>query len=389
LEDNRSDQRLSGDERISGEASTTAAINSSDRGCDCGGTGECKCSRKGQCECGSTECSCGQRKGPDLKGPERTPEPEYVYAVGKLGVGFLNRTNRAFLQDVGGRLDDSSANLLNPDNVVDLCNYLSDPSKSAPSNPGYRQFVALRQNIIWTLEVDEEPLYAIQPMGAYAADTYAVLLSFLQEQVIGVTPPSSSGGERDTASSGGQEGSKVEKAEAIVVPGYIVRNATVSLYRFGKSVPVISPALAGMHNWSIKYLVAAAKDAIERAGSSLSLPSDDDMTNFAQILADQYRNFGLAPADRARNFVASHIAEPLRIFAQWMARGMVLDGIDVRPSDIRPAGTDRWDVVLRFFDPSNQLGVAVTEVPIIVDVNYVIPDIVNIGPTRRRSMRVV
>lgn len=345
---------------------TGPAIVSS--GCDCGGGGttDCKCSDKTQCTCGTKgDCSCAEREHP-------SESLQYVYAVGRIGVDFFNRGNLEYLVNSSG---------FNPEDLVTLHNYLV---AMPPSDPGYRQRIATSQNVIWTVEVDGEPIYAIQPTGAFARDTYEVLLSFLRDQVIGSSEPSAS---KDKKKPEGQ------KAEVVAIPGLVI-GSTV-LYRAGKTVPLVSPALVGMHNWSVGYLIAAATAYISEynsrvpEGRRITLPEETEIENFAQILADQYRNFGMAPSDRARNFVASHLADPIRILAEWMAKGMVLDEIRVQPSDMRPAGTDRWDVVLRFFDPRNQLGVAATEVPIVVDVNYLVPNIVNIGPARRRSMRVI
>ncbi|MCC8953122.1 hypothetical protein H8B02_06465 [Bradyrhizobium sp. Pear77] len=331
------------------------------QGCDCNGTKECTCGGQGS-------CSCGKRDQPV------SLVPQHVYAIGRLGADFLNPTNRAFIQD----LADQPPKLANPDDRSALSGYLLDQRRRATQDPGYLQNIARAENIIWTLEIDEEPVYAIRPNGAYARETYELLISFLQEQ------------ERGSPES--EHSEHLIKAEVVAIPGILT--GTTVLYRAGKTVPVITPSLAGMYNWSIKYLVEAAARYIEATNEQLDeehrvgLPPRDAINNFAAVLSDQYRNLGLSPAERARNFVATNLVEPLKVFAEWMSRGMVLDAIDVRPSDIRPTSTDRWDVVLRFFDPRDQLGVAVTEVPIVVDVNYVVPNIVRVGTTRRRSLRV-
>jgi len=158
-------------------------------------------------------------------------------------------------------------------------------------------------------------------------------------------------------------------------------------------VPAIRPAPAGMYNWTIQSLITEAENAIKTynatSGDPIQLPPYEDFRNFVDILMAELRNNGRDPRDRARNFVATDIAEALQIFAEQAALGRALDRVYVQPSAVRPEGTDRWDVVFTFFDPNNQLGSSVTEYPMTVDVNYVVPSIVSSGPARRRSMRVV
>ncbi|MGO7210899.1 hypothetical protein ACCS75_07310 [Rhizobium ruizarguesonis] len=346
-------------------ASSRFTIKPLDCGCGCGGSGAC-------CKTISTVPA------------KAYPLGEFVYPVGRLGIDYLSKTNRDYVRDV--------PDLPNPDDKRALVMYL-----------WYNHFKS--ENIVWTLTVEDEPVYVIEPDGAFASEIYGLLVRFLAQQEIDPEWVKPTDGEEEAGEEGTEENSKSRRskppkdkpqlppmlAERVVIPGVIV--GTRTLYFAGKQVPSIRPAPAGMYNWNIKELILEATKSLDLINASranqIQLPTYDDFKNFVDIMMAELRNDGHDARDRARNFVATDIAEALHIFAEQAALGRALDRVSVQPSAVRPEGTDRWDVVFTFFDPNDQLGSSVTEYPVTVDVNYVVPSIVSSGPARRRSMRVV
>jgi len=104
------------------------------------------------------------------------------------------------------------------------------------------------ERLTWTLEVDDEPIYAIEPSGAFARDVYEKLVAFLGDQEIGETTLEGEGGEGK------------EKAERIILPGYI-EGKTV-LYRSGKEVDVVRPDVTDLANFSIQRILGVASQQL-------------------------------------------------------------------------------------------------------------------------------
>ena len=182
-------------------------ISASDCGCGCGGHGKkeggehkCSCGGKGSSEDGH-KCDCGCGGGEAKK-------PQLVYALGKLGYDFGSEARRDSLIQA---MDSDANNPLLPDQWLRYLN----------ANP----FDA--SSVIWTLNLDATPIYAIQPVGAFAASGYERLREALNAQLN-------------------------EGVELISVPGVI--GGSVRL-QSGQVVPVIVPAIRGMYSWATRPLV--------------------------------------------------------------------------------------------------------------------------------------
>jgi hypothetical protein len=292
--------------------------------------------------------------------------PQFAFPIGRIGYDFTNVTNKSAFKNRG---------LSNPDDRVAMFEYLEKE-------------IAQAENIIWTLEVDGDPIYAIQPQGAFSREIYQRLIEFLGDQEAGVII-----NDKTKKRSG-------DKAERSGLPGVV--SGQRNLFSAGKAVEVLYPAYVGMNNWNNEVLVKAALEAYEqetpetaaasrsRGGAAPpppSKPTKQDVLDFLAILYERLRNDGKVAADRALNFVATNLGPALSIFAQVLKHKMTIEDIQVSPSPIRPSGTERYDVVLSFFDPNDQLGTATVEYPITVDVNYLVPQLVAVGPKRPRSLR--
>jgi hypothetical protein len=101
-------------------------------------------------------------------------------------------------------------------------------------------------------------------------------------------------------------------------------------------------------------------------------------------LRDKLKNKGKAPADRARNLVATDMAFALGFFRQMAEKKSTLDDIAAAPSGSQPPGREFWDVKFSFFDPEKSEA-ASHIFSLTVDVSDVMPFIAEPpGPARRQ-----
>jgi cyanobactin maturation PatA/PatG family protease len=267
--------------------------------------------------------------------PAQTTEaPQMVFALGTLGTDFGTESRRDSIIQHMGR--------------DDLLKYLGDnPSQAAA--------------IIWTLNLDATPIYAIQPYGAFADEVYARLREFLGEQLEG-------------------------KVERVSIPGIIAGRIRL---QSGQVVPVIVPEVRCMYSWTTSALVEAdagkplPKSATAKEQEAYTQKMEA-VTNFLRRIYDELRNLGVTSQDRALNYAAANIANANKIFESALEKNLDLDGIEVAPSPICRPGSDCWDVKLLFFDPENVLR-AKTAYRFSVDVSDVCP--VMVGEVRSWSER--
>lgn len=266
-----------------------------------------------------------------------------VYALGELGFDF---GTQARLDAMNAQMDEGRF----PSNPRDLLDFLN-------AEGGSNLHVATA--IIWTLNHDAMPFYAIRPEGAFARETYSRLLEFFTDQVDA-------------------------KAERVSIPG--VLDGTVTLMS-GQQVPVLIPDLRGMFNWRTSDLIASVmgmppEDGEQRRQFETKL---EGMQNFLERIYFEVRNLGLTPQERALNFAATNAFNLERVFESAAALRLQLDEIGVERSPICRPDSECWDVRLIFFDPSNALGAARTAYRFTVDVSDVVP--VLVGRVRSWAVR--
>lgn len=226
---------------------------------------------------------------------------------------------------------------------------LSDPSamlkelKKAQNAP-------LAEAITWILSVDEVPLYAVRPAGAFAAETYKQLVGFLDDHLN-------------------------EGAERISLPG--VLDGHVALPG-GLILPVVVPEMRGMYSWTTSELVKSLM-----AGITAEKAADREAAigNFLERIYFEIRNPGQEPQDRALNFAATQAYQVEKVFESAMKEDLQLDGIEVEKSPIARPNSDSWDVKLTFFNPMRRLEEARMIFRFTVDVSDVIP--VMVGKVRQ------
>lgn len=336
----------------------------------------------------ASECACGAN---DSK--------NYVFAIGVLGYDFGTEARRdGFKAQMPSVTPDGGIPFLGGDETVhpfpanpydprQMVNYLAGypaPRPPYPTSGGYprldgdnafpepyprpqKQYPGFAANpadaaeLIWTLNIELTPIYAIRPKGTFAAEVYQRLVAFLAGQI--------------------RLQEDDEYVSRVSIPG-VLTGETVQLYS-GQVVPVVAPSLRLMYAWNETALIniavnAALAHALEEArkhpkvpNSSLT-PQDGDKprtltpeadasvrTTIRTILDRFYydlRNLGQTPAERAMNFAATNAFQFATIaVSDSVIHGRQLDTIAVERSSFCRKGSECYDVKLIFFDPESVL----------------------------------
>jgi cyanobactin maturation PatA/PatG family protease len=253
--------------------------------------------------------------------PSELVGSQLVYALGTLGYDFGTEARR-----------DSFKQLMPANSVGDI---------TVPANPyDARQMVdylaaspSESRSLIWTLNIELTPVYAIEPQGAFARDTYAVLQELLAGQI--------------------QAETSEEFVERVSIPG-ILTGKTVKLFS-GQVVPLIAPQNPrGMYGWKINTLVSAAIETVQSTvGDAQEEAIRRTLGSFLNRIYYDLRNLGTTSQDRALNFAATNAFQAASTFAEAVATGMELDSIEIEKSPFCRLDSDCWDVKLKFFDPEN------------------------------------
>ena len=272
--------------------------------------------------------------------PAQAGDSSLVYALGMIGYDLVSEARRdSLMQHIEG----------NPGDPSQLLAYLkTDPSQAAA--------------IIWTLNLDATPIYAIQPGGAFAHVGYERLQQFLREQ-------------------------SKEGVERVSIPGRLAGQVQLMS---GQVVPVIWPELRCMYSWTTPALVEAicgkppAKNATAKEQEAYAQKTAP-VANFLERVYHELRNLGMAPQERAINYAATNAMNVEKIFAAAIKGSMELDTIEVERSPICRLDSDCWDVKLTFFNPGKVFEQARKVYRFTVDVSDVCP--VMVGKVRSWSVR--
>jgi cyanobactin maturation PatA/PatG family protease len=229
---------------------------------------------------------------------------QIVYALGALWYDFGTEARRdAFVQKM-----ESSANADNPAVLIDFL-------KKNPEEAMGLTFI-LRQ--------EDTPIYAIQPAGPFARETYVKMFEAL-------------------TSSLDPEG--VE--QRVSIPGFI--SGSTNLWN-GMIIPVVCPDLRGIYTWRSSTLI----DAVRAAATPEATPPETELVDFLNRVYYELRNLGTIPQDRALNFAATNAYQAAHSLADAARRSLVLDSINVVKSPICRPDSDCWDVQLVMFDDEDE-----------------------------------
>jgi len=245
-----------------------------------------------------------------------------VYALGTLGYDFGAEARRdSFKQLMPAVSMDGILVPANPYDARQIADYLeANPSEG--------------KALIWTLNQELTPIYALQPIGAFGADVYGVLQQLLAGQVLA-------------------EDSE-DYIERVSIPGWLT-DKTLKLL-FGQVLPVVKVHnIRGMYGSKVNTLVRAAVETV--CSQAEAAPDEHAMqrslTSFLNRIYYDLRNLGQIARNRAFNFAATNAFQAAFTFAEAVVAGMELDSIDVQKSPFCRINSDCWDVKLKFFDPEN------------------------------------
>lgn len=271
-----------------------------------------------------------------------TAPRQLVFALGQLGYDFGTEARRDSIMQ-------HMKQPANPHDPTQLLAYLKENPWDAAA-------------ILWTLNLDATPIYAIQAQGGYAGETYQRLCEFLGEQAKG-------------------------EVERVSIPGYVGGSARLLT---GQVVPIISPVLRGMYSWNTTALVQTICGTLPQDKAPQKEKDEygvkaQAITNFLRRVYEELRNLGVTPQHRAVNYAATNTYQVMEVFKAAMKEDMELDTIEVDRSPIGRPDSDCWDIKMTCFNPKQVFVQARKVYRCCVDVSDVVP--VMVGPVRSWFIR--
>lgn len=197
---------------------------------------------------------------------------------------------------------------LDPHDTLDMLAYLD-------------QAPAASLSLIWTLNLDQGPIYALQPHGPYGENLYRLLRTLLTAQ-------------------------QYRRIERISVPGRL--DGRLSRLETGQQLPVLDIELPrGIYGWSTKSLVDDALGADHDPAVRAAL------REFLDAVYYELANRGTASRSRALNFAATNPLQAVHAITDATHAGLTLADIAVAKSPYCRMGSDCQEVRLRFNDPAD------------------------------------
>jgi cyanobactin maturation PatA/PatG family protease len=254
---------------------------------------------------------------------QSTAHSGLVYALGRLSFDLASEIGKQTLeQRMAQGVKDGELRGANPNEPRDLIEYLD-------KNPTERRF------IIWTLELDGAPVYALKPKGPYADQIYEHLLVLLAGQILPEHAP--------------------EFIEQVSIPARRTGQVVELLSR--AKIPVIALTnVRGIHGWPVNALVSDALASAIPAGSSAQdyEALRNALANFLKRVYFDLHNYGLTSRDRAMNYAATNCCQAASVFVKALAEGRILKTIAVDKSPVCRMHSDCWEIYLTFDDPDNE-----------------------------------
>lgn len=253
--------------------------------------------------------------------PSELEGKNLVYALGVLGYDFGSEARRdSFKQLMPGVSIEGTMIPSNPYDARQMVDYLGENLPEAKA-------------LIWTLNLELTPIYAIEPVGGFSRDVYEILQSLLSGQI--------------------QEENNPEFVQRVSIPG-VLTGRSVKLFS-GQVVPVIEiNNTRGLYGWKVNSLVTAAIESVQaEAGDAQEDAIRRTLSSFLNRIYYDLRNLGTTSQDRALNFASTNAFQAAQTFAQAVGAGYELDSITVEKSPFCRLDSDCWDVKLKFFDPEN------------------------------------
>jgi cyanobactin maturation PatA/PatG family protease len=246
-----------------------------------------------------------------------------VYAMGTVSYDFGTEARRDSFKQLMPMVEGNPPFPANPFVVSQMADYLEQNPYEAKS-------------LIWTLNLELTPIYAIEPVGPYAELAYQHLISAIKGQVKPEDDP--------------------EYISRVSIPG-ILTGKSVRLFS-GQVVPVIIPEVRGMYEWNVNQLVTLAAEAATTGTPQTQVAQQEEATRaslkeFLNRMYYEFRNLGQTSQERALNFAATNAFQAAQALTEATGKGMQLDRIETEKSPFCRMDSDCWDVKLKFFDPEN------------------------------------
>jgi cyanobactin maturation PatA/PatG family protease len=263
-----------------------------------------------------------------------TPLPlTRIFAIGNIGFDFGTEARRDTFRQLMPRVESGGTPPVfmapNPYDTTQLADYLdTNPSECT--------------KLIWTLNLDLTPIYAVEAEVTYADEVYKPFRTALRNQAL--------------------PADKKEFVSRVSIPG-VLTTRTVRLFS-GQVVPVVVAQPRGLYVWNETELVNAVVDAV--APAAIDADNGRIRLTVRQMLDKVYyqlRNLGQSPPDRAINFQATNAFVFTEAITRGLLSGDVVDGdtstlysmdtITAIKSPYCRVDSDCWDVQISFFDPEN------------------------------------
>lgn len=278
------------------------------------------------CACGGTSERISPQ-APHLAASSAGAMQQKVYALGTLGYDFGTEARRDTFKQLMPHVDIRGISVpANPYDPRQMVDYLTNN-------------IGESRSLIWTLNIELTPVYAIEPVGSFGREVYEELRQLLSDQI--------------------QSEVADDYIERVSIPG-LLTGRTVKLFS-GQVVPVIEiQSIRGVYGWKINKLIQSAIDEVKkRADNTMDnieiyeTKVRETMNSFLNRVYYDLRNLGTLPNDRALNFAVTNAFQATSAYAKAAASGMQLDSIIVEKSPFCRLDSDSWDVKLKFFDPEN------------------------------------
>jgi cyanobactin maturation PatA/PatG family protease len=269
-----------------------------------------------------------------------------VFAIGTVGYDFGSEARRDSFRQLMPALKDRPPN---PYVTEQMVSYLeTNPSEST--------------KLIWTLNLELTPIYAIEAEVPFAREVYEFLRKAVNGQI--------------------QSETSANYISRVSLPG-VLSNKTVRLFS-GQVVPVVVAQYRGLWSWNVKAVIDAALASFD-AKKHESVRAC--LQNFLDKVYYELRNLGQSSPDRALNYSATNAFQASDAMSRALhpkevvpgAGLYMLDNIAVSKSPFCRMDSDCWDVKLRFFDPENERRARMV-MRFTVDVSDELP--VTMGPVR-------
>jgi cyanobactin maturation PatA/PatG family protease len=296
----------------------------------------------------SGDCGCAG-------GQPGYPTRSLIYALGTLGYDFGSEARRDSFKQLMPIVFSDTYEPIPPQTTV-----LRSGVFAIPGNPyDARQMknyleseLSEAKSLIWTLNLELTPIYAIEPQGPFAFQIYEYLRDFLAGQILAA-----------------EEDKYIER---VSIPG-ISTGRTVRLFS-GQVVPIIEVTnTRGMYGWKVNHLIDGVLDAVASDEAQELTPERRSnlkysLKNFLQRIYYEFRNLGQTSQERALNFSATNAFQYANGLIGVLrsqrrsetgtdtpqAETMQFDSIEVEKSPFCRMDSDCWDIKLKFFDPENK-----------------------------------